>query len=748
MDDSLLEAAATATRWVRLVPIKVNVFAWKMMWDALPTRWKLSQRGMDLDSILCPICASKVEDRDHVFFSCSFAEAVMQNVVSWWGVQLQPLASFTDWRSWFDSIHLGRDIKEIFEGLLFSANIPSKSLIFDEIVSQAFVWCSNRTKKKIDWGHKTEDQPPPWFLLLPWPILVLAIDYRLYNRLTGYYSLHSFCCGTKKFPSLALLNMETHGRDTILSSSQSTGTRRRIILFPLPFQGHINPMLQLANILHTQGFKITIIHTEYNSPDHSKYPHFTFKPISDGFSEIQSKLSTETDAGFILQYLNSSCEDSFRECLTGLLAEYSEGTIGCLITDAGFYFTQAVADSLKLPRMVLRTSSLACVLAYGALPFSSENGYFSLTKEDSDYEAPVPEFPVLKFKDVVKMTTNPEGMGGFVTKMLNNMKASSGLIWNTFKELEEPSLETIRQDFSVPSFTLGPFHKYFPASSSSLIEQDRSVLSWLDTQAPKSVIYVSFGSVALITESEFQEVAHGLANTGLPFLWAVRPGIVPGSKWLESLPEKFLERVGDGGCIVKWAPQQEVLAHPSTGCFWTHCGWNSTLESICEGVPMICSPCFVDQPINARYVSDVWKIGVYLEDGFDRVGIEMAIKRVMFEKEGEEIRERMNGLKEKVNVSLEESGSSQQSLKSLSELIKWDKVKRDQRDDIKRENSITMEEVDKKIDAGTSTEQDIIDRDKALENLWFQEKQDHENNKQKYKNKWCLEGDENSRLFH
>ena len=119
LDDSLLEGTATATRWVRLVPIKVNVFAWKMMWDALPTRWKLSQRGMDLDSILCPICASKVEDRDHVFFSCSFAEAVMQNVVSWWGVQLQPLASFTDWRSWFDTIHLRRDVKEVFEGVCF-----------------------------------------------------------------------------------------------------------------------------------------------------------------------------------------------------------------------------------------------------------------------------------------------------------------------------------------------------------------------------------------------------------------------------------------------------------------------------------------------------------------------------------------------------------------------------------------------------------------------------------------------------
>nr|GEW79037.1 UDP-glycosyltransferase 76G1-like isoform X2 [Tanacetum cinerariifolium] len=306
---------------------------------------------------------------------------------------------------------------------------------------------------------------------------------------------------------------------------------RRIVLFPLPFQGHINPMLQLANILHTHGFKITVIHAEYNSPNHSNYPHFTFMSIKDNFSEIADELDTNPDASYFLNYLNRSCVDSFKECLSRLL---DKEAVACLITDAGFYFTQTVADELNLPRMALRTSSLALVLAYGALPFYSNNDCFYLTKE------------------------------------------------------------------------------------------------------------------------EFREVAYALANIGLPFLWVVRPGIVRGSKWIEALPEKFLERVGDKGRIVKWSPQQEVLAHPVTGCFWTHSGWNSTLESICEGVPMICSPCFVDQPINARYVSDVWKIGIFLEDGFERVRIESAIKRIMMDKEGEELRERICDIKEKVSQSLDE----------------------------------------------------------------------------------------------
>ncbi|KAJ9541800.1 hypothetical protein OSB04_028306 [Centaurea solstitialis] len=430
---------------------------------------------------------------------------------------------------------------------------------------------------------------------------------------------------------------------TFRPSQPPASCRRRIVMFPMPFQGHITPMLHLANILHSQGFKITIIHTEYNAPNRSNYPHFTFRSISDRFSEIPA---AELSASYCIKYLNNYCLDPFRKFLAELLAdEEEEEKVSCMITDAAFYSTQAVADELGIPRLVLETNSLSCIVASDIL--------LSLSTLPKDPEALVMEFPPLKLKDVGKGNTDPKGMGEVMVNTRNQMKASSGIIWNTFKELEEYALETVCQDYRIPSFTLGPFHKYFTASSGGLIEQDRNILSWLDTQAPKSVVYVSFGSVARITESDFQEMAHGLANTGLPFLWVVRPGVVRGSEWLESLPEKFLESVGDKGRIVKWCPQPKVLAHPATGCFWTHCGWNSTLESICEGVPMVCSPCFVDQPINSRCVCGVWKIGVILEDGFERDGIETAIKSVMVNEEGKEMRKRINSIKDKMNLSLE-----------------------------------------------------------------------------------------------
>lgn len=179
-------------------------------------------------------------------------------------------------------------------------------------------------------------------------------------------------------------------------------------------------------------------------------------------------------------------------------------------------------------------------------------------------------------------------------------------------------------------------------------------------------MYVSFGSIAQMDEAEFANMAWGLASSKQRFLWVIRPGSVLGS---QSLPKGFIEEVGERGWIVKWAPQQQVLAHQAIGAFWTHCGWNSTLEAISEGVPMICSPCSYDQPINAKYIADVWTIGVMLENRMEVEEIGRAIKRVIVDKEGDEMRQRCKSLQEKVNLSLEKDGSATQALDNLVDYI-------------------------------------------------------------------------------
>ncbi|XP_073127136.1 UDP-glycosyltransferase 76B1-like [Henckelia pumila] len=443
------------------------------------------------------------------------------------------------------------------------------------------------------------------------------------------------------------------------------GKALRVILFPLPFQGHINPMIQLANILHSRGFTISIIHTHFNSPDPSKYPHLTFHLIPDGLSEDQE---SKFDVLRLLHLLNANCIGPFRECLEKLMSAHDD--IACIITDALLFCSKDVAQDLGIHRIVLRTSSVCSFLAFATVPLLQGKGYYSNNNLDSRREDPVLELPPLRVKDIPSIQRrNPNDALKILRNTVEATKAASGLIFNTFPDLEEPNHPNLHEHFRIPTFLVGPFHKFFSSASSSLLTQDRSAITWLDTQKPDSVLYVSFGSLVKMDEKNLIEMAWGLANSMQPFLWAVRPGLVQGSEWLESLPIEFLEVTGKRGYIVKWAPQQEVLSHPSVGGFWTHSGWNSVLESICEGVPMICSSFLGDQMVNSRYLNDVWKLGIKLENGFEKEEIESAIRKLMLDREGQEIRERLVCLKEKMDVSLKTDGFSSRSLNALSDLI-------------------------------------------------------------------------------
>jgi hypothetical protein len=184
--------------------------------------------------------------------------------------------------------------------------------------------------------------------------------------------------------------------------------------------------------------------------------------------------------------------------------------------------------------------------------------------------------------------------------------------------------------------------------SSSLLLQDRGCLKWLDAQAPASVLYVSFGSIATMSAAELVETAWGLANSGHPFLWVLRPGLVRGTPPSEAppLPDGFDAATRGRGVVVSWAPQEEVLAHPAVGAFWTHCGWNSTLESVCAGVPIMACPCFGDQMGNARYVEHVWRTGLTLDGELERGKVEAAVAALMGPGEpGARLRRRARELK-------------------------------------------------------------------------------------------------------
>ncbi|GJZ18944.1 RNA-directed DNA polymerase, eukaryota [Tanacetum coccineum] len=165
LDECFLPKAPTATRWVKYVPIKINVFAWKVFLDRLPTRSNLQHRGVLVSDLLCPLCSSAQEDSSHLFFSCRLATDIVRLVCRWWNLSWTPLGSYADWLNWFNSIRLSSKVKDLLEGvlyitwwsvwmfrnqLLFSSKAPRKDVIFDDIVSRSFTWCLSRKRKCDD----------------------------------------------------------------------------------------------------------------------------------------------------------------------------------------------------------------------------------------------------------------------------------------------------------------------------------------------------------------------------------------------------------------------------------------------------------------------------------------------------------------------------------------------------------------------------------------------------------------------
>ncbi|KAJ0084400.1 hypothetical protein Patl1_31327 [Pistacia atlantica] len=384
----------------------------------------------------------------------------------------------------------------------------------------------------------------------------------------------------------------------------------RLVLVPGSFRGHLNPMLQLGTILYSQGFSII-------RPLLREYTSFNFA------SQCQ-------------------CKAPFQECLARLTEKQNsdEEKISCIIYDELVYFSEAVATEMKLPSIILRIGGITAFMSRDAIvPQAEGNNFLQVSNSTSNYRSWIKRGSARILSPQVKGSTFFEiRVITQVVKELRNTRKSSAIIYNTIDFLEQSSLARTLQQFHLPLFSIGPLHKFAPALSSILFDEDISCMRWLDEQTnDNTIIYVSLGSITQIYENELAEMACGLANSNQPFLWVVRPGSVRGSEWIESLPEGFEEAVGQRGCIVKWAPQKQVLAHAKVGGFWSHCGWNSTMESISEGVPIICRPNSGDQRVNGRYISNVRRVGLEMENELNRREVERAVRRLMVDKEGLEI---------------------------------------------------------------------------------------------------------------
>ncbi|XP_021640002.2 linamarin synthase 2-like [Hevea brasiliensis] len=432
------------------------------------------------------------------------------------------------------------------------------------------------------------------------------------------------------------------------------------VLVPYPAQGHVSPLMQLGKLLHSRGFHITFVNTEHN---HRRLirsrgqefinglPDFKFKAIPDGLPP------TDRDA---TQHVPSLCDSTRKNCLAPfkeLIAKLKASTdvppITCIISDGVMAFAIDAARHFGIPEFQFWTASAGSFMAYlhhvelvrrGIVPFKDESFMHDGTlNQPVDF---IPGMPNLKLRDMpsfIRVTDVNDIMFDFIGSEAHRSLKADAIIFNTFDEFEQEVLDAIAAMYP-KIYTIGPFtllEKGIPegkskAFRSSLWKEDLSCLEWLDKREPDSVVYVNYGCVTTITDKQLIEFAWGLANSKHPFLWIVRPDIVMGESAV--LPEEFYEEIKDRGLLVNWVPQDRVLQHPSVGVFLSHCGWNSTMECVSGGKPLICWPFFGEQQTNCKYACDVWKTGMELSTDLTRDELVGIIKELMETEKGKEMK--------------------------------------------------------------------------------------------------------------
>jgi len=285
----------------------------------------------------------------------------------------------------------------------------------------------------------------------------------------------------------------------------------------------------------------------------------------------------------------------------------------------------------------------------------------------------IPGMKDIRLKDIpsfIRTTDRNDTMLNFDGGEAQNAFKASGVILNTFDELEKEVVEELKAMFP-HLYTIGPLSTFVSkiqegpskAIGSNLWKEDAQCLDWLDEQEPARVVYVNFGSITVMTAKQLEEFAWGLANSKHKFLWVIRPDLVAGETF--ALTEDFKRETRERGVLVSWCPQEKVLSHPSIGVFLTHSGWNSTLESICGGVPMLCWPFFAEQPTNCRYVCTKWGIGMEIDSDVKRDEVEGLVKEMMEGEKGKEMRTKARNWKAKAEEAAANGGSSFKNMDRL-----------------------------------------------------------------------------------
>uniref|UniRef100_A0A0E0CKN9 Glycosyltransferase n=1 Tax=Oryza meridionalis TaxID=40149 RepID=A0A0E0CKN9_9ORYZ len=483
------------------------------------------------------------------------------------------------------------------------------------------------------------------------------------------------------------------------------------VFFPFPAQGHVAPALHLAKLLHARGgVRVTFVHSERNHRSVLRSrgataldgaPGFRFAAVPDGLppapppSESGGDDAAAPRTGSLVFSIRSSGLH-FKKLVDD--AALSGAPVTCVVSDVDVVLV--AAREMGLPAVALWTASACAFMAFlqfeqlidrDLIPLKDaeqlSNGHLDRTLVDW-----VPGMPTdMRLRDFMTFirTTDPDDavVAMFASYMEHLRRTSSAIVINTFDELEGEVLAALsRSRVGVdlpPVYTVGPLPQLAAAAladddvldaatmgAASLWPEDGGCLVWLQGKKPRSVLYVNFGSIIVLSREQLVELAWGLARSGHHFLWVIREdqakGVVAGGgDPIDMIPPEFAEETKGRGYVTRWCPQEALLRHEAIGAFLTHCGWNSMLDGICNGIPMMCFPMFADQPTNCRYARTEWRIGVEIGDNIEREEVARLVREVMEEEKGGEMRQRAMECKQKAAAAIAPGGTSWVNLERL-----------------------------------------------------------------------------------
>ncbi|CAI9763203.1 unnamed protein product [Fraxinus pennsylvanica] len=458
-----------------------------------------------------------------------------------------------------------------------------------------------------------------------------------------------------------------------MSLLSSDNSKPHVVLFPFMSKGHTIPLLHLARLLLDRGCEVTLFTTPANRPyivhslsgDDITIIDLPFPADIPGIPTGIESTDKLPSMSLFLPFARA----------TKLMQPHFEKTlqtlphVTCIVSDQFLHWTVESATKLGIPRLgFFGMSNYANALSRDA----AVNGLLSL-HESADERFNLTSFPWIKltrndFDDPFNKREPSGPLFDFIIETIIAMSNSYGLLVNSFYELEPLYVEYCNRVSKPKAFCVGPLcltrlPKMEPV-------QERRWIQWLDQKLEQGnpVLYVAFGSQAEISATQLTEIARGLEESNLSFLWVVRKSGI-------GIDDEFEDRIKERGMVVKeWVDQKQILEHEIVQGFLSHCGWNSVLESICAGVPILAWPMMAEQLLNAKMVVEEIKIGLRVEtvNGSSNKFVQAEslknqMKELMEGEKGDEVRKKVKEVAETARNSMKEGGSS---WITLNELIK------------------------------------------------------------------------------